>query len=267
MKRLLPLGAVIGIIFLALGILFLLAAVAAPENWPLAIVFLAIGLSVFVGSLYLKQRMAPQSREEEDREWLPIDSLTKEGWFWGVLIPIVVAVAGAIYLMVSDDLRVWLILVPDAFLFLVVLARNYRSVVQITSETSEVLGINPEFRSVIRQAFGARRVLRQITRGIKENRRQFWTRYLDQADEIVRLVLITAKRASDLRASGSKSFSAWKAKLEQTKQMLDELTEKLATATSETELQLLEQSLADVSDGLKSLDDRMAAAKEVKGYL
>lgn len=266
MKRILPLGVVIGIIFLALGVLFLLAAVAAPENWILAIFFLGIGLLCFGGSVYLMVNLKPQNRQEEDSQWLPIDELGKETWFWLTILPWLLVLGGVLYLMTSDDWRAYLLIVPGFLIFLTIAFLNFRAISNMTKETAQVLQIEPEFRGVVRQAFGARRVLWQIVGGIKGDRRDFWTRYLNQADEIVRLVLVTAKRASDLKASGSTSFSTWKDKLKETKQALDKLTEKLATATSEIELESLERGLSDVSDSLRGLDDKIAASKEVQNY-
>lgn len=263
MKRLLPLIAGIGILFFTLGVLFLLAAAAAPENWPLALFFLAAGVCVFGGALVGKINTPRQKRAQEDAEWLPIDDIGKERWTWIIGVPLVLSVAAVVYYIASEDKRGTVALIVSLVATVSAFFWYIKPVIKFFTEVVQVSRIDSSYRGTVRQAFEARRVIKGIVYGIPKMRKQFWDKYLDSADEIVRLLIQTAIRTSELHHSGSSVYETWHDKLVSAQQVMNTLMEKLATATSVTGLGRLDDDLGGVTDILKRLDDRVDGLKEV----
>lgn len=264
-NRLLSALALVGIILIGFGVLFLLAAFSSAKYILLALVFLGGGGASFVYAIVTKSNAPRQTKAQADAEWLPIDDWGDYAWYNAMRFGIPVAVLLLLYKVAGgpDLVQYGAVGMLAALAVWAVVSR--KQVAQAVNEQMTVMDVNTEFRSAIRSAFDTRRRLLKVCAGIPASRRDWWTERVGQTDEVVGMVLNAAKRASDVQGLSAEAEKSLLQAMQTAKTGLDKLAGSIAVGVAgldqlsfERELTKVQRDLTLLSgyrDGLKEVDD------------
>lgn len=256
--RLLP--AMMGVVLIAFGVLFLLAAAAMPKFWPQALFFLFTGCMSIGFGLFLNAN--PPSEHDQKEMWLPIDEATWDLWFIGLLSMPAIIISTVIYLLAGGN---WLIGVPALTLALLgpsaLILNDRRNVVVFFREMILLSGVQEGYlRSLARRICLGRNSLVSMVDGLPSHRRKGWESEVIETQNFVADLLSAIRRISD---AGENFDHDSLGEVSKAADKFDQLLRKVTTgATAADVARLLESSSqADASIGQMDLRAQSAARR------
>lgn len=254
--RLLP--AMMGVVLIAFGVLFLLAAAATSKFWPQALFFLITGaLSIGLG-LFLNANQPSEHDQEE--MWLPIDETTWDLWFIGLLSMPAIVISTVIYLLAGGN---WLIGVPALVLALLgpaaLILIDRRNVVVFFKEMFLLGGVQEGYlRSLARRICLGRNSLVKMVGGLPSHRRGSWESEVIETQNFVADLLSTIRRISD---AGENYDHDSLSEVVGAANKFDQLLRKVTTGATAADVARLMESSSQADASMDQLDLKSESAK------